>query len=410
MSVNRPTILALLLGAALGFALATSSGVLASRKPEKGDLPWRDAQLMAEVIERVKDEYVDTVDDHELMQHAIRGMVSGLDAYSAYLDEEEFEDLRIASEGSYSGIGIEVSHEDGLIVVIAPIDGSPADRAGIRTGDVIVAIDGRAVKATGLGDSIGRMRGRPGTLVRVTLERDGLDEPVEYVIERAQIEVRSVRQDLLEPGYGYLRISQFSETTLDELQDRFGELRRESDHPLEGLVLDLRGNPGGVLEAGVDVADAFLDQGVIVTASGRTPDARFHMNATPGDISAGARLAVLINGGSASASEIVAGALRDHGRAALIGRTTFGKGSVQTILPLSDGHAIKLTTSRYYTPSGTSIHERGIVPDIILPRVESSERPSGTLPGSDPEVGAALDWLKAQATPRMAVDGARPVH
>jgi carboxyl-terminal processing protease len=409
MTASRPTIAALLLGVTLGFALALSSGVLASRRPEPHDLPGRDARLMAEVIERVRDEYVEPLDDHELMQYAIRGMVSGLDGYSAYLDKAELEDLRVASEGIYSGIGVEVSYEDGLVVVVSPIEGSPADRAGLRAGDVIVAIDGQAVRSAGLGESVARMRGGPGTRVRVTLEREGIEEPVEVIIERAQIEVHSVRQALLEPGYGYLRISQFSETTPDELQRSLAELRRQSDGALAALVLDLRGNPGGVLESGVAVADAFLDEGVIVSASGRTRDSRFNMMATPGDISDGARLAVLVNRGSASASEIVAAALKEHGRAVLVGRTTFGKGSVQTVLPLSGGDAVKLTTSRYYTPSGTSIHEKGILPDVVLARDDTPAARPAT-PGDDPEVAAALKLLKSQALPRMAGERLRPGH
>jgi len=401
---NPTTVLALLLGALLGFALAVSGGVQADRRPDRAGLPSADARLLAEVIERVKAEYVDRVDDHELMQYAVRGMLSGLDAHSAFLDEDELADLRIATEGSYTGIGIEVSYESGAIVVVSPIEGSPADRAGLRTGDAIVAIDGREVAAAGLGEAIGRMRGQAGSLVRVTVERDGVAEPLEFAIERAEVEVQSVRHALLEPGRGYLRITHFSETTARDVDRAVADLQRESGRSLEGLVLDLRNNPGGVLEAGVEVADAFLDAGLIVSASGRARDARFRMEAHPGDIAREARIAVLINGGSASASEIVAGALRDHGRATLIGRTTFGKGSVQTVLPLSDGRqAIKLTTSRYYSPSGISIHEQGIEPDIELPR-ESANPPlvAATSPGVDEEVALALDWLRNGASPRVA--------
>ena len=405
MTPRRSTVLALVLGMGLGFALATTSGVMALRRPDAADLPRQDARLMAEVIDRVKEEYVDPVDDHELMQHAIRGMVANLDAHSAFLEEDELEDLMVASEGNYTGIGIEVSYEDGLIVVVAPFEGSPAQRAGLLTGDVIVAIDGQAVRTAGLGASVARMRGEPGTVVRVSVERGALAEPIEYSIERARIDVHSVRQALLEPGYGYLRVSQFSETTQADLEAAFARLVEASGGPLSGLVLDLRGNPGGVLDAGVDVADAFLDRGVIVTATGRGPDARFSIEAAPGDLLGGAPLAVLVNGGSASASEIVAGALHDHGRATLLGRTTFGKGSVQTILPLSDGRAIKLTTSRYYTPSGVSIHERGIDPDIVLPRADDAASLGD--PASDAELRAALDWLK-QPAPRMAVTGRDP--
>jgi carboxyl-terminal processing protease len=407
MAPNRTTLLALLLGTALGFALATSGGVLASRKPDVVDLPWQDARLMAEVIARVKAEYVDPVDDHELMQHAIRGMVASLDAHSSFLDQDELEDLRIASEGSYSGIGIEVSYEDGSIVVVAPIEGSPADRAGLRTGDVIIAIDGREVKSAGLAESIARIRGAPGTLVRVTVERGGADEPLEYPVERGQIDVHTVRQALLEPGYGYVRISQFSDTTPGDLEDAVAALLRQSGRPLMGLVLDLRGNPGGVLDAGVEVADEFLDNGLIVSATGRGRDARFHMEATPGDIVGGARLAVLINGGSASAAEIVAGALRDNGRATLVGRTTFGKGSVQTVLPLSAGRAIKLTTSRYFTPSGASIHERGIDPDILVARRDPEAHPGAA--ATDEELQTAIAWLKSPAA-RVAGAQADPAR
>jgi len=405
---HQTTLLALLLGALLGFALAISDGVLAERKPDRSDLPWQDVRLLAEVIERVKEDYVDSVDDHVLMQHAIRGMVAGLDAHSSFLDDEQFADLRIATEGNYSGIGIEVSYEDGGIVVVAPIEGSPADRAGLRTGDLIIAIDGHELTSSGLGEAIGRMRGEPGTLVRVTIERDGVDEPVEYAIERAQVEVHSVRHALLEPGYGYVRITHFSETTLRDLEAAVSALKQESPTRLAGLVLDLRNNPGGVLEAGVEVADAFLDRGIIVTANGRARDARFRMDAEEGDIARGARIAVLVNGGSASASEIVAGALKDHHRATLIGRTTFGKGSVQTVLPLSDGQAVKLTTSRYYTPSGASIHEKGIEPDIVLPRgpVQESATLAALQPaGVDGEVAAALDWLHSDPAARVAGKG-----
>jgi len=405
MTPRRTTVLTLLLGMGLGFALATTGSVMALRKPDAADLPRQDARLMAEVIERVKEEYVDPVDDHELMQHAIHGMVANLDAHSAFLEEDDLEDLMVASEGNYSGIGIEVSYEDGLIVVVAPFEGSPAERAGLRTGDIIVAIDGHAVRTVGLGASVGRMRGEPGTVVRVTVERDGLAEPLEYAIERARIDVHSVRQAMLEPGYGYLRINQFSETTAADLEVAIGQLVQASGGPLAGLVMDLRSNPGGGLDAGVEVADAFLERGLIVSATGRGPDARFSIEAGPGDLLGGAPLAVLVNGGSASASEIVAGALHDHGRATLLGRTTFGKGSVQTILPLSDGRAIKLTTSRYYTPSGVSIHERGIEPDIVLPRAD--EVTAFGDPATDAELRAALEWLKAPG-PRVAVTGRDP--
>jgi carboxyl-terminal processing protease len=414
MKRPQPTFMALVIGAALGFALAVSGGVLAQREPAAKPLPWEDARLLAEVIGRIRSEYVDAVGEHELMQHAVRGMVSGLDAHSTFLDEGEVEDLRIATEGNYSGIGIEVSYESGGIVVVAPIEGSPADRAGLRSGDVIVEINGRKVDARSLTDAIGHMRGEPGTLVSLGVEREESAERLEFTIERAHVEVASVRAQLIEPGYGYLRLSHFSENTATELEAAVAALQRGGSEVLEGLVLDLRGNPGGVLEAGVAVADAFLDRGLIVSADGRTRDARFRMEATPGQLAPGARIAVLVDGGSASASEIVAGALRDHGRAVLIGRRTYGKGSVQTVLPLSAGQAIKLTTSRYHTPSGASIHEKGLQPDIELAREADPGR--GTLAGVPPGDGPlterdagvriALDWLKGPAPVRLAGHGA----
>lgn len=416
MNRPQPTLLALLTGAALGFALAVSGGVLAQREPPAAALPWQDARLLAEVMDRIRTEYVESVGEHELMQNAVRGMVSGLDAHSTFLDEVEVEDLRISTEGNYSGIGIEVSYESGAIVVVAPIEGSPADRAGLRTGDVIVSIDGRKVDRRSLADAVGRMRGEPGTRVRLAVERELAGGPIEFVIERARVEVASVRAQLLEPGYGYLRISHFSEHTPGELEAGIAALRRGSGQPLAGLVLDLRSNPGGVLEAGVAVADAFLDHGLIVSADGRTEEARFRMEAEPGELAPGVRLAVLVDGGSASAAEIVAGALRDHGRAALIGQRTFGKGSVQTVLPLSSGRAIKLTTSRYYTPSGASIHEKGLQPDIELPRearAGSGGQVADTVPGAasagpDAGVRAAVNWLKDPAPLRMAGGVAAP--
>lgn len=415
MRLNRTTLLTLLLGAVAGFAVAISSGVLAGRSPPRAELPAADARLLAEVMERVRKEYVDPVSDHELMQHAIRGMVSGLDAHSAFLDAGEVEDLRIATEGNYSGVGIEVSYERGAIVVVAPIEGSPADLAGLRSGDVIVAIDGRAVTSAGIGDVVARMRGEAGTQVRVKVERGGLDEPLEFSIRRAEILLQSVRHAVLAPAYGYLRITHFSETTAHDVEAAVGRLHAKAGR-LAGLVLDLRNNPGGVLEAGVEVADAFLDDGVIVTANGRTPEARFTLQARRGDISRGARIAVLVNAGSASAAEILAGALQDHGRAVVIGRATFGKGSVQTVLPLSGGQALKLTTSRYLTPTGKVIQNAGVAPDIVTPRqaADDGQRTTGGTarsdPAGDPEVVRALAWLREAAQPKVAVETAAQRH
>jgi carboxyl-terminal processing protease len=312
--------------------------------------------------------------------------------------------VKISSSGRYSGVGIELSIEDEQVVVIAPFDGSPAALAGIRSGDVIVTIDGIPVNTSTLADTIGKMRGAEGTSVKIGIMREGNAEPILFTLKRSRVDVHSVKAEMLESGYGYVRISQFSETTGDDLNSAMKDLRKHNGAPLKGLVLDMRDNPGGVLEAAVSVADTFLDSGVIVTAKGRTPDSKFEMDATPGDALNGAPIVVLVNGGSASAAEIVAGALKDQHRAKLMGRTTFGKGSVQTIIPLSDDRAVKLTTSLYYTPSGVSINHRGIAPDIELER--DPKPPAIPVPADapllqrDPEVKRALQELKVSPTSR----------
>lgn len=359
-------LLAVWLGVVLGLSVSLAPTVLADRQAGPETLPWEDARLLAEVIERVKRDYVDSVDDHELIEAAIRGMVADLDPHSAFLDPDEFQDIRVRTSGRYTGIGVEVGVEDGSIVVIAPIDDSPAARAGIRAGDVIFSVDGMPVSGADLEDTVSRMRGEAGTAVALGILREGHDGPMTVELRRGPVAVRSVRAEMLAGGEAYVRISHFTDGTGEDLLRALAELRRQAGTPLAGLVLDLRDNPGGVLNAAVAVADAFLDSGLIVSAEGRMADARFMLEATPGDELAGAPLSVLVNGGSASAAEIVAGALKDHGRATLVGKPTFGKGSVQTIMPLSAGRAIKLTTSRYFTPSGSSIHARGVIPDLVV--------------------------------------------
>lgn len=406
MTVSRSrTLLALITGFALGIGVTLSQGAPAARQSATSEdvLPWQDAQVLAEVLERVRQDYVDPVNDHQLMQNAIRGMVAGLDPHSAYLDDEQYDEMRITTTGNYSGVGIEVSVEDGAITVIAPIEDTPAARAGILPGDIISSIDGVAIEQSDLNDAVGRMRGAPGTKVRVGITRVGIDQPLSFELTRASVLVHSVKQEMLEPGYAYVRITQFSETTGADLRTALATLRTEAHGRLKGLVLDLRNNPGGVLEAAVTVSDAFLEDGIIVTASGRTPESRFEMDATPGDLIEGAPIVVLVNAGSASASEIVAGALKDHDRATLIGQTTFGKGSVQTVMPLSDGRAIKLTTSRYFTPSGASIQSKGITPDVVLKK-EAATAPDALdkrpLLLRDSEVRVALDTLKTELPQR----------
>ena len=387
-------LLAVGLGVVLGLSVSLAPAVLADRQGDADTLPWEDARLLAEVIERVKRDYVDQVEDHDLIESAIRGMIADLDPHSAFLDPEEFQDIRIATSGRYTGIGVEVGVQDGSIVVIAPIDGSPAARAGLQPGDVIFSVDGMPVSGADLEDTVSRMRGKAGTAVLLGILRDGGDEPLSVELRRGPVAVRSVRAERLAGGEAYVRISHFTDATGEDLLRALRELRMAAGGPLPGLVLDLRDNPGGVLNAAVEVADAFLDSGLIVSAEGRMADARFQLEATPGDELLGAPLSVLVNAGSASAAEIVAGALKDHGRATLVGKPTFGKGSVQTIMPLSEGRAIKLTTSRYFTPSGRSIHARGVTPDIVVERGAGSDE--------DPQLASAVAALHGR---RIALHG-----
>ena len=365
MSLKTRAILVVVIGMIMGLSLSLGGGLLSSpSQPDADELAWEQARLFAEVMERVKRDYVEPIDDSVLLESAIRGMVSDLDVHSQYLDADEYRDIRISTTGSYTGVGIEVGEVDGVVKVVSPIAGSPAARAGIRSGDQIVAVDGVNVELERLHETIGRMRGRAGSQVTLTVLRDA--EAIEYEMRRAIVRVASVHYELMNPAYGYVRLSQFSETTARELSRAIDTLQDENDGMLDGIILDLRNNPGGVLDSAVDVSDLFLNSGLIVTADGRTAEARFVRSAHRGDVLDGAEMIVLVNNGSASAAEIVAGALQDHGRALIVGTETFGKGLVQTVMPLSKGRAIKLTTSRYYTPSGDSIHETGITPDIYV--------------------------------------------
>jgi carboxyl-terminal processing protease len=407
MLMRSRTLVTLGAGIILGIAAALAGNAIAGRQSDAlqaaapATLPWEEARLFAEVYERIKREYVDDVDDHQLMEKAVRGMVGALDPHSAFLDSEEFEEIRLSTMGSYPGVGIEVVAEDAGVKVLRPIEGSPAEAAGMLSGDYIVKIDGVDVGAD-LAGAINRMRGPAGSTVHLTVRRPGRSELLSFSVRRARVDVRSVAQQDLEPGYGYMRITGFSETTADDVAHALARLKRDNAHGLKGLVIDLRNNPGGVLEASVAVADAFLDHGLIVSADGRTADSQFRMDATPGDLIDGAPIVVLVNGGSASAAEILAGALKDHGRAELVGHKTYGKGSVQTVMPLSHGGALKLTTSRYFTPSGVSIHEKGILPDVVVdgpeePPADLDVASSVPLATRDPEVRLALEELKAHA-------------
>jgi carboxyl-terminal processing protease len=365
MSLKTRAILVLVVGTVMGLSLSIGGNLMAKKQQPSGeDLALEQARLFAEVMKRVKSNYVEPIDDSQLLESAIRGMVGDLDPHSQYLDADEYRDIRISTTGSYTGVGIEVSEVDGDIEVITPIAGSPAARSGIRSGDQIIAVDGVMVDAERLQDTIGQMRGRRGSKITITVLRE--EEAIDYDMRREVIRVASVHYETLHPSYGYIRLSQFSDTTAHELSRAIDEMQDEQDGMLTGLVLDLRNNPGGVLDAAIDVSDLFLDSGVIVSAAGRSPESRFIRSAHRGDILDGAEMVVLVNKGSASASEIVAGALQDHNRATVVGMPTFGKGLVQTVMPLSMGRAIKLTTSRYFTPSGDSIHEIGITPDVVV--------------------------------------------
>jgi carboxyl-terminal processing protease len=368
-----------------------------------------DTRELAEILARVKREYVLPVDDGQLIESAVRGMVGSLDPYSAYLDRDEYDEIRLSTSGSYPGIGVEVSAEENGIMVLRTLGDSPAARAGIRSGDMIVRIDNRPVELD-VEAAIDQMRGPAGTTVTLSLRRPGATDIFDLALARDHVEVHSVARAALEPGYGYLRIASFTDTTPTDVERAIADFMAEQRAPLKGLVIDLRNNPGGVLESAVEVADSFLERGVIVTADGRSPEARFRMDATPGDLLRGARLVVLVNGGSASAAEILAGALRDQKRATLVGRRTYGKGSVQTVIPLANGRALKLTTSYYSTPSGAVINERGIEPDVLVDGVEEppAELDAGnaaSLLQRDREVRLALQTLKSGA--RLAALQAR---
>lgn len=365
MSLKTRAILVLVIGTVMGASLSVGGSLVAHRgDPRPEELSWEQARLLAEVMDRVKRDYVEPIDDSVLLESAIRGMVSDLDAHSEFLDADDYREIRVSTTGSYTGVGIEISEVGGHIRVITPMAGSPAARSGIRSGDEVIAVDGVTVDPGKLQDTIEHLRGARGSRVSITVRRD--EEIIVHEMRREVIRVASVHYELLDPGYGYARVSQFSETTARELSRAIDEMQEAGGGLLEGLVLDLRNNPGGVLDSAVDVSDLFLDSGIIVSAEGRTAESRFMRSAHRGDVLDGAPMMVLVNKGSASASEIVAGALQDHGRALVIGTSTFGKGLVQTVMPLSRGRALKLTTSRYFTPSGDSIHETGIAPDIRI--------------------------------------------
>jgi carboxyl-terminal processing protease len=369
-------------GLLAGVAISLHFSAVADRDTEV-PLPVEELRAFSEVFGRIKSDYVEPVSDKKLITEAINGMLSGLDPHSAYLDAEGFKELQVGTQGEFGGLGIEVGMEDGLVKVISPIEDTPAFSAGIKAGDLIIKLDDTLVKGLNLNDAVKRMRGKPGTSITLTIVRKSEPKPIQISVTRAVIKVQSVKSKLVEPGYGFVRITQFQEHTGEGLANALLNLQKQNNGNLKGLVLDLRNDPGGLLTGAVGVSAAFLPRdALVVYTEGRTDDARMKLKASPDDYLRGngksdylkslpesfktVPMVVLVNGGSASASEIVAGALQDHKRAVIMGTQSFGKGSVQTILPLGNNTAIKLTTARYYTPSGRSIQAKGIAPDIVV--------------------------------------------
>ncbi len=373
MKFKNPMGLGLVLGLIFGLTFSLAHNVWAD-KQNIANLPLEDLRVFTDVYARIKQDYVTEVNDSELLENAIRGMLSGLDPHSAFLDEEQFRELQIGTSGEFGGLGIEVGMENGFVKVIAPIDDTPAARAGVKAGDLIIKLDDKSVKGLTLEEAVKLMRGKKGSKIDLTIVREAEEGPLHITITRDVIRVRSVRSRILEPGFGYVRISNFQSKTTRGLLDAIQSLIKKNEGELKGLVLDLRNNPGGVLTGAVGVSDVFLnDSKLIVYTEGRVEESELKYSASTGDSLSGAPLVVMINQGSASASEIVAGAMQDHNRATILGTTSFGKGSVQTILPLKDNAALKLTTARYFTPAGRSIQNEGIVPDILIREEDDGE-------------------------------------
>lgn len=338
----------------------------------KQRLPLRELRLFTQVFEQIRLGYVEEVGDTQLLDNAIAGLLTELDPHSAYLNKQDYGELQEHANGKYGGLGIEIATDNGAIRVVSPIDDTPAAKAGIQAGDLIVKMNDNPVRGMSLQKAVEKLRGEKGTEIKLTLYREGQKGPLEIDVMRDIIQISAVRSRVLEPGYGYIRVSQFQRQSGADFIAALEKLTADKSNasPLKGLVIDLRNNPGGLVPASIEIADALLDGGTLVYTEGRLPSANRSFEATSGDRLNGLPIVVLINGGSASASEIVAGALQDHGRAAILGTQSFGKGSVQTVIPLGDGRAIKLTTARYFTPNGRSIQAEGIVPDIIIERAE----------------------------------------
>ncbi len=411
-----------LMGATLGVLVSLNFSAVAQKDP--GPLPVEDLRAFTEVFGRIKADYVEPVEDKKLISEAINGMLSGLDPHSAYLDQEAFKDLQVGTQGEFGGLGIEVGMEDGYIKVVSPIEDTPAYRAGVKAGDLIIKLDDLNVKGITLNDAVKKMRGKPNTPITLTIVRKGDTKPRIITLNRAVIQIQSVKSKLLEPGYAYFRITQFQEHTGEALAKAIDTVFKSSSIPIRGVVLDLRNDPGGLLNTAVAVSAAFLPPGALVVyTEGRTEDAKMKLMAIPEHYLRGSKddylkklpaevkkapMVVLVNGGSASASEIVAGALQDHKRAVIMGTQSFGKGSVQTILPLGNGTAIKLTTARYFTPAGRSIQAKGITPDIAVEEATISEKADEGLRMREADLGRRLSNPQDKDQPKDATKAAEP--
>ena len=380
-------------GICIGVVLSIGPGALAERNnAPHGVLPLDELHTFSQIFGKVKDDYVKEISDKELLEHAIRGMLTGLDPHSTYLDRDEFTELQVGTTGQFGGLGIEVTMEDGFVKVVTPIDDTPAQRAGVQAGDLVIRLGDQPVKGLNLSEAVKIMRGEPGTSITLTIVREGENKPFEIPIVRDIIRVQSIKSRTLESGFGYLRITNFQSKTAEHMLRAIDELRKENGGELKGMVLDLRNNPGGVLSSAVSISDAFLEKGTIVYTEGRANDAVMRFNATPRDVLNGTPIVVLINGGSASAAEIVAGALQDQNRAVVMGSKSFGKGSVQTVIPMNNDTAIKLTTALYFTPNGRSIQAEGIVPDIELEPLDLAESENDRLaPVKEKDLNRHLD-------------------
>jgi len=420
--LKKKNIFILSLGIMLGVFMGICGSVFAEKEDElpaavsapaatTEAIPYEDLRTFTEIFGRIKKDYVEPVSDKKLLEDAVKGMLTGLDPHSAYLDAEEYQELKEGTSGQFGGLGIEVTMENGFIKVVSPIDDTPAQKAGIKAGDLIIKLDDKPVKGMTLTEAVKHMRGEPGSKIDLLVVREGVEKPLKITITRAVIKVKSVKSRMIEKNYGYIRISSFQSGTGEALKEALANLKKENKGNLKGLVLDLRNNPGGVLNAAVEVSDAFMKSGLIVYTEGRIANSQMRFSAAPDDLIDGAPIVVLINAGSASASEIVAGALQDSKRAIIMGEKSFGKGSVQTILPTNTGSAVKLTTARYFTPSGRSIQAKGIEPDVALANVklESLDKDKGDFkPVKEADLSHHLEKIKGADDKKDETDKEQP--